>query len=155
MPELQRQSIASTVNGVGIAIRVRDTVGQYLVSGADMPPNAIEGSDPYSLWLAPGRRLVVGDVVPDGAFVSDVSDGLVVFEFSGGHADEILAMGCPLDPAALTERNCAQTLFAGVKVVLYRHGDAVRLHVERSLAQWLLDWLRQAVTAFAAGKEGA
>jgi sarcosine oxidase gamma subunit len=57
-------------------------------------------------------------------------------------------MGCPLDPATLVPGHCAQTLFADVKVVLYRHGDAVRLHVERSLAQWLLDWLRQAATSF-------
>ena len=151
MRELQRQPIATAVDGDGIAIRVREVVGQYLVSGADIPPNTIEGSDPYGLWLAPGRRLVVGGAVPGGSFVSDVSDGMVVVELSGVRADEILAMGCPLDPAALVAGHCAQTLFAGVKVVLYRHGDAVRLHVERSLAQWLLDWLRQAATSFEPG----
>jgi hypothetical protein len=33
-------------------------------------------------------------------------------------------------------------------VLLYRHGDAIRMHVERPLAEWLLDWLRQAATSF-------
>jgi len=148
MPELQRRPIAAAIDGNGIAIRVPDIAGQFLVSGADMPPNTIEGSDPYALWLAPGRRLVVGGAVPDGRFVSDVTDGLVVIELSGARTDDILAMGCPLEPASLAPGRCAQTVFAGVRVLLYRHGNAVRLHVERPLAQWLLDWLRQAATSF-------
>jgi len=151
MPELQRQPFDVAIDGNSIAIRVPEIAGQFLVSGADMPPNTIEGSDPYALWLAPGQRLFVGGAVPDGTFVSDVTDGMVVIELSGARTDEILAMGCPLDLASLAQGRCAQTLFAGVKVLLYRHGDAVRLHVERPLAYWLLDWLRQAATSFEPG----
>jgi hypothetical protein len=33
-------------------------------------------------------------------------------------------------------------------VILYRHGGALRLHVERPLAAWMLDWLRQAISSF-------
>jgi heterotetrameric sarcosine oxidase gamma subunit len=151
MPELQRQPIAATIDGHGIAIRAPEIAGQFLVSGTDMPANAIEGSDPYALWLAPGHRLVVGGAVPDGTFVSDVTDGMVVIELFGTRTDDILAMGCPLDLASLAPGRCAQTLFAGVKVLLYRRGDAVRLHVERPLAHWLLDWLRQAATSVEPG----
>jgi heterotetrameric sarcosine oxidase gamma subunit len=152
MPELQRRPIAATIDGNGIAVRVVQLAGQFLVSGPDMPPNTIEGDDPYALWLAPGRRLVVGATIPTGTFVSDVSDGMVVFEISGARTDEVLAMGCPLDLAALASGHCALTLFAGVKVLLYRHCNAVRLHVDRSLSQWLLDLLRQAATSFEPGR---
>lgn len=148
MPELRRETMTTGIDGNGITIRVPEVAGQFLVSGAEGAPNTIEGNDPYALWLAPGRRLVVGGAAPDGAFVSDVTDGLVVVELSGPRMDELLAMGCPLDPATLAPGHCAQTLFAGVKVLLYRRGDAVRLHLERPLAAWLLDWLRQAATSF-------
>ncbi len=151
MPELQRRPIAATMGGSGIAVHVVQLAGQFLVSGPDMPPNTIEGNDHYALWLAPGRRLVVGDTAPSGSFVSDVSDGMVVIEISGAHTKDVLAMACPLDLAALVSGRCAQTLFAGVKVLLYRHGAAIRMHVERSLAEWLLDWLRQAATSFETG----
>jgi len=76
MAELQRRPLAVTIDGNGIAVRVVQVAGQFLVSGAHMPANTIEGSDPYAMWLAPGRRLVVGQSVPGGSFVSDVSDVL-------------------------------------------------------------------------------
>lgn len=148
MPELQREPIAATIDGAGVAVRIAEVGSQFLVSGADMVPNTIEGTDPYAIRLAPSRRLIVGSAAPDGDFVSDVSDGLVVIEISGPRADDVLAMACPLDPGSLAHGRCAQTLFAGLKVVLYRHGKALRLHVERPLAAWLIDWLRQAVGSF-------
>jgi heterotetrameric sarcosine oxidase gamma subunit len=148
MAELAREPMVANIDGNGIAVRVADVGGQFLVSGVDVLPNTIDGGDPYAVWLAPGRRLVVGSAVPDGEFVSDVSDGFVVIDISGARTDEMLAMASPLDPASLASGHCAQTLFAGLKIVLYRRGDALRLHVERPLAAWLLDWLRQATSAF-------
>jgi heterotetrameric sarcosine oxidase gamma subunit len=148
MADLARESTFAGLDGHGVAVRIADAGAQFLVSGADMAPNTIEGAAPYALWLAPGRRLVVGAAAPEAGFVSDVSDGFVVIDISGPRADEVLAMASPLDPAALAPGRCAQSLFAGVKVVLYRHKDALRLHVERPLAAWLLDWLRQAISSF-------
>jgi heterotetrameric sarcosine oxidase gamma subunit len=148
VPELQHEAINATIDGNGVIVRVAEVGGQFLVSGPDMAPNTIEGTDPYALWLAPDRRLVVGGSTPDGEFVSDVTDGLVVIEISGPRADEVLAMACPLDPTVLAPKRCAQSPFAGVKVILYRHRGALRLHVERPLAAWLLDWLRQAIGSF-------
>jgi heterotetrameric sarcosine oxidase gamma subunit len=148
MPELQRETIAATIDGNGVTVRVAEAGSQFFVSGPDMAPNTVEGTDPYALWLAPGRRLIVGSDAPDGDFVSDVSDGLVVIEISGPRADEVLVMACPLDPTALAHGRCAQTLFAGAKAILYHHRGALRLHVERPLAAWLLDWLRQAIGSF-------
>ena len=148
MADLMHEALSAGIDGNGVAVRVADVGGQFLVSGVEMLPNTIEGSDPYTLWLAPGRHLRVGSPAPREEFSSDVSDGLVVIDISGPRVDEVLAMACPLDPASLARAHCAQSLFAGVKVLLYRHGDALRLHVERPLAAWLLDWLRQATSSF-------
>ena len=56
-------------------------------------------------------------------------------------------MGSTLDPALLRPGRCAQTLFAGVRVVLLPRPDALHLLVERPLARFLRDWFRQAATA--------
>ena len=86
---------------------------------------------------------------PEENFVSDVTDGFVILDITGDNALALLAMASPLDPAALAPGTCAQTLFAGVKVIVYPHGDDLRLHTERALAEWLLVWIAQAVTSFA------
>ena len=83
-----------------------------------------------------------------------MTDGLVVLDITGANACALLAMASPLDPAALAPGTCAQTLFAGVKVIVYPHGDGLRLHVERALAEWLVAWIARAVTAFAQGSPG-
>ncbi len=148
MLDLAREPAAGSIDGNGVAVRVADVGNQFLVSGRDMPPNTIDGTQPYAVWLAPERSLMVGGAAPGETFVSDVSDGFVVIDIAGPRTDELLAMACPLDPDSLVPGRCAQSLFAGVKVILYRHGNALRLHVERPLAPWLLDWLRQAISSF-------
>ncbi len=141
--------------GEGARVRVLDPAAQFLVTGAPpLAPNALVQTDPYSLWLAPDRTLVVYEgarAQPQGRFVSDVTDGLVVFDISGPRASEIISAGCTLDPHGdiLARGRCAQTVFAGVKVVLYPHGDGFRLHAERPFAAFLLEWFRKAVSALA------
>jgi sarcosine oxidase gamma subunit len=133
-----------------VEITERMPAGQWLVSGPDMPANTLEGTDPLAIWLAPGRRLVVAEAqaaAPEGDFVSDVSDGLVVIDLVGPQAWDILAMASSLDPVAVAPGRVAQVLFAGIKAIVYQRDTALRLHVERPLAPWLLDWLRQAATA--------
>ena len=123
----------------------------HLVSGRVQAPNSVEGTDPVSVWLAPDRVLVVGWAQPAvvaGGFASDITDAQVVFRLTGPHCNDVLAMGTSLDPALLAPGRCAQTLFAGVRGLLYRHGDAVCLHVDRPLARFVADWLAQAATAF-------
>ncbi len=151
MASFARQPVADRIEGDGVLVRTLDPAGQWYIGGSAMAPNSVVGPSPLVLWLAPDRRLVVAEgaaAPPEGDFVSDVTDGLVVIEVSGPRAADLLAMGTALDPAALAPGHCAQTAFAGVKIVLYRHGETVRLHVERPLAPWLLDWFRQAATAF-------
>jgi heterotetrameric sarcosine oxidase gamma subunit len=157
---IERQSFAAqlglvspvAVNLPGLTVCVLDPVSQLLVSGGlALVPNTVEGSDPCRIWLAPNRCLIVAEVspapAPDAPFVSDVTDGLAMFEIAGPRAADIIAMGCTIDQNALAPGRAAQTVLAGVKAILYGQGAAVRLHVERPLARFLLDWLRRAASA--------
>lgn len=155
MAELARTSLREQIGAAdpaveapGVTVRVLDPAGQFYVTGGDaLAPNTRGGADPYALWLAPDRTLVVGNTRPAGDFVSDVTDGLALFEITGPHAGEILAMGTTLDLALVAPGRCAQTLFGGVKVVLYSHGGGFRLHAERQFASFLLEFLAQAASA--------
>ena len=123
-------------------------VSIHLVSGGDQAANSVVGDDPAWLWLAPRRALVVAfehAATPAGDFVSDVTDGHSVFALAD--ADDIIAMATSLDPALLAPGRCAQTIFAGVKALLWRHGDAVLLHVDRPLGNYVAAWLAKATTA--------
>jgi heterotetrameric sarcosine oxidase gamma subunit len=148
---VREQLGATEPAAAGVVVRVLDPAGQFFVTGGpQLAPNTRIGTEPYSLWLAPDRTLVVYDTVPetpDGSFVSDVTDGLTVFEIAGPRAHEIIAASCTVPHDAVTPGRCAQTLFGGVKVVLYAHGDGFRLHAERQFAAFLFEWLTQAVSA--------
>lgn len=98
-------------------------------------PNQICGKDPYLLWLAPDKRLLVAETaerfaVTDRltsalagkrAAVSDVTDGIAAFDILGPRARDIVAMGCgiDLDPEEFTPAVSARTLLAGQPVLLY------------------------------------
>lgn len=150
MVDLLRRALPEQIGagcaGAGVAVRVLDLAAQFYVS-CDQTANTRRGEDPYTLWLAPDRALQVGGAPPPG-FVSDMSDGLAIFEITGPRAGEIVAMGCTLDHALLAPGRCAQTVFAGVKAIIYSFGQvAFRIHVERQLATFTLQWLTQAATA--------
>jgi len=160
MAELARASIREQIGAPdpaiempGLTVRLLDPAAQFLVTGAPfLEPNTLADRHPYSLWLAPDRTLVVYENergLPAGGFVSDVTDGLLLVEIVGPRAGEIIASGTTLDPTSmvLAPGRCAQTLFGGVKVILYAYGDGFRLHAERSFAEFVLAWLRQAATA--------
>ncbi len=158
MAELVRVSVReqlaadTAVSALGVTIRLLDLPAQYYVTPMDLAPNTRLGTDPYWLWLAPDRALFVSDssaAPPDADFVSDMTDGLAVFEIAGGRAASIVAMSCTLDPngPALAPGSCAQTLFGGVKVLLYASDAKFRLHAERQFAAYLLEWFSQAASA--------
>lgn len=160
MVELARTSVREQIGAgdpaaraPGATIRVLDPPGQFYVTGAaSLAANTRTEADPYGLWLAPDRTLVVYEArrgTPASGFVSDVTDGLALFEIAGPRAGEIVAMSTTLDPihASLAHGRCAQTLFGGIKVILYAYGDGFRLHAERQFAAFLLEWLTQAATA--------
>ncbi len=147
MDNLHRRPFTGTVEAPGFAVRVLDLPAQFYVP-CDQPPGSIAGADTYTLWLAPDLALQVGGAPPEG-FVSDMADGLVVFELSAPRAADVLAMGSTV---ALTPGQCVRTLFGGVRVTMYLHGAAMRLHAERQFAAFLLQWFQTAASALPQGQ---
>ena len=138
------------VTGRDFTATAVDPASVHLLSGVAQPANTLHGDDPLTLWLAPGRVMVVAfnvRVLPPGDFVSDITDGQAVWRMSGGNVDAVLAMGTSLDRALLAPGHCAQTIFAGVRALLYPHDSGMYLQVERPLAAFVADWLKQAATA--------
>ncbi len=149
MAEFASVSVADQIGlRAGDPVQLVDPPGVFLVTGwTAQPPNSvveIEGG--YICWLAPDRSLAVTGT-PPGGFVSDITQGQAIFRLAEAVAADLLAMGGTLPLTALTPGLCAQTLFAGQKVLLYRRDGLIHLHIERALAAWLLAWFRQAATA--------
>lgn len=108
-----------------------------------------------ALWLGPGWYLVVGRV-PAGAV--DTSAARTTLELAGPYARDVLAHGCRLDlhPRVFPPGAAARTNVAKATVVLHRYGDAYRLYVGSSSADYLTRWLLDAMTPYvsAAAAEG-
>lgn len=157
MVELARAALSAepAITGPGVTIRLIDPASLHYVTGGAMPPpNTVHGTDPATMWLAPDRALVAGFAAPaqpEGGFVSEVTDGLAVFDIAGTCAADIIAMGCTLYPRgpALEQGRCAQTMFGGVKVLLHRTSDGFRMYAERSLCAFLRAWFEDSVGALA------
>ena len=139
-----------SITGSGVTITAVEPGGIWLVSGIVIAPNSVDAG---RLWLAPDRVLVVADTAPDGApvgaFVSDVTDGFVVLDVIGANWTALLSMATTLPPEALAPGHCAQTVFAGLSLLLAGCDGGIRIFVERPHAAWLLDWFQQAVTSLA------
>ena len=137
--------------------------------GTPLPtdPNTVaEAGELRVLWLGPEEWLLTG---PDGSApgtavllkaalldepgsVVDVSANRTTLELSGGAARDVLEKGCALDlhPRAFAPGSCAQTLVAGVNVILHQvdQEPAYRLLVRGSFAQYLADWLLDAMEEY-------
>jgi heterotetrameric sarcosine oxidase gamma subunit len=125
--------------------------------GADcIGPGDMIAGDRYALRLAPDRLLFVhraAQTVPeafgwsaDGVVLTDVSDGFLLFDVTGPAALDVMALGAEYDFAskpALPAESAAM-LFAGLKVSVTRIVMGWRLHVERSYATALWQWLEHA-----------
>jgi len=127
--------IAAQISVTGDIATALATLGAIVDQVPPAHPNHIAGKDPYLLWLAPDKRLIVSqsagrfDLVHRltaalaGKFiaVSDFTDGIAVIDILGPRAREIVAMGCALDldPQSFTPMISARTLFAGQPVLIY------------------------------------
>ncbi|WP_269932816.1 hypothetical protein [Aminobacter sp. HY435] len=118
------------------------------VSGIALQPVGAFGvasGDAYAVRVARDRLLVVSAspsaVAPgwhEGGFaVTTVSAGLQIFEVEGAWS-EIVARATPLDPGATSAS--AAMAFAGIDAVVYRHGEMLRVHVDRGLATYFWTW---------------
>lgn len=151
-----------------IGVRLRPPIPAY-IGGLPLPlqPNRVAVMRALRmLWLGPDEWLIIAfeDATPDlfswithavagrRAEVTDLSASRIVIEISGTRARTLLEKGCGLDlhPRAFAPGCCAQTLFAGLPVILDQisAGPTYRLFLRRSAARWLCDWLIDAADEF-------
>ncbi len=147
-----------SLTGPGFVVRVLPPVPQLMVSGDldgflachSLPPSGrllanVTGRR-FSLRLARNRMLVVGlDLPPDvagwkdGCALSPMTGALAVIEISGTEAMALFARGTAVDPNGASPS--AALSFAGVTLIAYRHDGTLRLHLDRGLVPYLLNWI--------------
>jgi sarcosine oxidase subunit gamma len=112
-----------------------------------------------SLWLGPDEWLLTAPgeaatglaaavsraLAGRHAAVTDLSAARAVVEVAGPRARPLIAAGCSLDlhPRAFAPDRCAQSLLAGLPIILDQLDAAprYRIFVRASSAGWLIEWL--------------
>jgi sarcosine oxidase, subunit gamma len=143
-----------------LGARSQKTVNALKVAGRPMPVavNSWSGDDPIICRIAPDTWLFssalheAAEIVPAvrtgcgrrSYAVTDVSDSLVTLWIEGASAPALLARGCGLDLSvgAFGSQACARTRLAQLPVLIRRATpERFECVVDRSVAQWLYDWL--------------
>lgn len=136
-------------------------IGRLLGETARAPVgfNDIAVGNTYGAAVARDRTLVVSDHPLDiaegwntalGIAATVVDDAWTVLDLQGDHLDDLVSMATTIDRKQSTRSSAL--LFAGTPCVAYRHGSpaTLRVHVERPLAPFLLEWIRRAIEDSAA-----
>ncbi|HXR63752.1 MAG TPA: hypothetical protein VN720_09465 [Rudaea sp.] len=148
----------------GIAIVVVNAMSMWLVSGPAQKFLARYGTgeavgprqtcsvDDYALRLAPDRVLLVAGtqamdaaaVAAPGCAITDVSDGMLIFEVRGHAAANLMAQGSEyaFHTKTVLPLESALMQFAGFRLAVSRRTDGWRLHIERPWAPALWRWLQ-------------
>ncbi len=153
-----------TVLRLQLGARSQKTVATLRIAERALPSamNTWMGGDPVFLRIAPDTWLIesalhdASDLVPAvrsgcgrrSFAVTDVSDACVTIAIEGAQAAALVARGCGLDlsPPAFGETACARTRLAQLPVVLRRvNSERFDCLVDRAAAQWLYDWMQDAV----------
>jgi heterotetrameric sarcosine oxidase gamma subunit len=148
-----------------VATRSMKTIGAVRIGDRELaePQNSCKGDDPANCRIAPDTWLILSSRLesPDleaavvkacarrACAVTDLSDASVTLALDGPRAVEVLARGCGLDLSfkAFGTNACIRTRFAQLPVVLRRLSDQrFEFIVDRSTAQYLFDWIRDAAT---------
>jgi heterotetrameric sarcosine oxidase gamma subunit len=127
--------------------------------GSPLPraPNTAAGAHPRLLWTAPLEWTVL-DATPAHAeavqaacrdvlsHYADLSGARLGLRVLGRDAARLIASECPLDLDALAPDRCAQSVFAGMAILVDRRSgeEGFRLYVDVSLAEHLRAWLAAA-----------
>lgn len=145
------------LHGEGLSVRLLPPLPQVMVSGDldgyaaahGLPPTAgllaeVTGRR-YALRLARNRMLAVGiDLDPaaggwvDGAALTPMTGALAVVEIAGENAMALLARATAIDPRQSSPS--AALMFAGATAVLYRRDQGLRLHLDRGLVPYMMNW---------------
>jgi sarcosine oxidase gamma subunit len=168
VPDWPRVSLHST----GIDIKPMNAASVWLVSGDQQQllapyaagetfgPRQVCDDDSYTLRIAPDRVLFVADtqaldasaVAAPGCAITDVNDGMLIFEVRGEAAADLMAQGSeyPFDDTAVLPGESAMMQFAGFRLAVSRRVHGWRLHIERPWAAALWRWLQAHVEQGAA-----
>ncbi len=160
VPDWSRVSL----HGAGFEIAPVNAASAWLVSGdmqqllarygagETLGPRQVCAEGAYALRIAPDRVLFVADgqvldvsaALAPGCAVSDVSDGVLIFEVRGGAAAEMMAQGSeyPFDNTTVLPGESAMMQFAGFRLAVSRRAHGWRLHIERPWAAALWRWLQ-------------
>lgn len=148
----------ASLQGEGLSVHVLPPVPQVMVSG-DLAAFCVAEALPalagllaqvtaprYTLRLARNRMLAVGTGLDhaaagwaDGVATTPMTGALAVLEISGPKAMDLFARASAIDPRE--QSPCAALSFAGVTSVLYRFDTKLRLHLDRGLQTYMLDWI--------------
>jgi hypothetical protein len=163
---------SAVITAPGLVVRSISGLHQLLVSGdlgawslaCGMDGNGVGAfgaarGDRYAARLARERLLAVSDSPFDittgwhdqGFAVTVISSGLRIFEVKGTAIDAFIARGTTLDPKQASAS--AALSFAGISAVVYRHGDGLRIHVDRGLAVYLWTWMGEVANSLTAGSK--
>lgn len=131
-------------------------------------PNHAAGTDPAILWLGPRAWVAItAEVDAAGALAAriaarlraagghavELSDAHQSLRITGAGASALLAQGCAVDfdGASFRAGRATRTSVARMPAILHRTAaDGFLLHVDRSLASALWDWLGRGVREMAA-----
>jgi heterotetrameric sarcosine oxidase gamma subunit len=160
MPELVTRLPARA--SVRLQVSVRTLPVAAVIRGIALPDqsNTWAGADPIIWWVAPDAWLIQSaregddlaaqlraDCMNLPCAVTDLSDALVTIALEGPDAGAVLARGCGLDLRAgsFGAQACARTRLAQLPVLIRKAtSKRFELVVDRSAAQYLEDWLRDA-----------
>ena len=134
---------------------VSGDVKQFLAQhgiGEILGPRQLCDGDTYALRLAPDRVMFVGDATAletcagftNGCAVTDVSDGILIFDIHGQRAVDLMAQGgeYPFEHNTVLPHESAVMQFAGFRLSVSRRTNGWRLHIERPWAPALWRWLQ-------------
>lgn len=146
-----------------VQLRVRPSTTGIACTALGLPEQALHwvGGDPAAHSLGPGLWLLASDTKAAGDIIqhidtglsghnyaaSDMTSAFTCFKLKGPSARTLLAMGCGLDmhSNAFQSGHCTRTYFAGVLLIIAAvEEDVFNLYVDRSLAQYLCDWIASA-----------
>ncbi len=155
---------ARAVVRLQLGARSQKTVNALKIAGRPMPVamNTWSGDDPVICRIAPDTWLLLSalheaaEIIPAvrtgcgrrSYAVTDVSDSHVTLWIEGAEAQALLARGCGLEltSTAFGSQACTRTRLAQLPVILRRATpERFECVVDRSVAQWLYDWMLDAV----------
>lgn len=142
---------------------VLSAVQAVLAMSLPLTPGKISlGAGRSALWLGPDQWLIDAPAAEAGPLARalsgcagsavDVSDLRAGFELTGPRSADVLRKGCAIDlhPRVFEPGDCALTMLARVRVAVTQADTTptYRILVERSVAQYLWDWLIDAMMEY-------